>query len=273
MPKGKALTIGLNAVSPASYGGWSGVLAACEADARDMSAIAKSRNFEVTNLMTKDATRANVIAAITSAAQSLKDGDIFLLSYSGHGGTLPDLNSDEEDFTDETWCLFDGEIVDDELYSLYSKFAKGVRILVFSDSCHSGTVAKEAFYQNVPSPTEEPVTYRNMPADRARLVYDENKAFYDKILKDRALKISDKAINPSVLLISGCQDNQLSADGKFNGLFTAHLRRAWRDGQFKGNYKEFHKAILKGMPPTQTPNYFRAGAANPAFDLQNPFSV
>ena len=93
------------------------------------------------------------------------------------------------------------------------------------------------------------------------------------ILKDRALKISDKAINSSILLISGCQDNQLSADGKRNGLFTSHLLRAWRDGNFKGNYKEFHRAILKGMPPTQTPNYFRAGAANPAFDLQNPFSV
>jgi hypothetical protein len=72
---------------------------------------------------------------------------MFLLPRSQ--GTLPDLNGDEEDFTDETWCLFDGQIVDDELYSLYAKFAKGVRILIFSDSCHSGTVAKEAFYKNV----------------------------------------------------------------------------------------------------------------------------
>jgi Caspase domain. len=102
--------------------------------------------------------------------------------------------------------------------------------------------------------------------------YRAHQALYDGI--QRATPAGENAvIKATVLLISGCQDNQLSADGKFNGLFTAHLRRAWRDGQFKGNYQEFHRAILKGMPPTQTPNYFRAGAANPAFDLQNPFSL
>ena len=35
-----SLHIGLNAVSPASYGGWGGPLAACEADAKDMEQLA-----------------------------------------------------------------------------------------------------------------------------------------------------------------------------------------------------------------------------------------
>ncbi|NWF57518.1 MAG: caspase family protein, partial [Syntrophaceae bacterium] len=37
MAKGFALTIGLNAVNPKHYGGWSGELNACEADAEDMA--------------------------------------------------------------------------------------------------------------------------------------------------------------------------------------------------------------------------------------------
>ena len=41
MAKGLALAIGLNAVDPRHYQGWSGELNACEADARDMSAIAE----------------------------------------------------------------------------------------------------------------------------------------------------------------------------------------------------------------------------------------
>ena len=79
MPKGAALTIGLNAVDPKHYGGWSGELNACEADANDMTAIAKSAGMKVKSLLTKAGTRARVIKEITSAASSLKSGDIFLL--------------------------------------------------------------------------------------------------------------------------------------------------------------------------------------------------
>jgi hypothetical protein len=34
-------------------------------------------------------------------AAELLPGDIFLLTYSGHGGQLPDLNNDEPDNIDE----------------------------------------------------------------------------------------------------------------------------------------------------------------------------
>ena len=48
MGKAKALSlhIGLNGVSAAAYGGWDGPLAACEFDANDMAAIAKSQGHE-----------------------------------------------------------------------------------------------------------------------------------------------------------------------------------------------------------------------------------
>jgi len=56
---------------------------------------------------------------------------------------VPDRNGeDEEDRSDETWVAYDRQIVDDELYALWGKFAAGVRIFVLSDSCHSGTVAR-----------------------------------------------------------------------------------------------------------------------------------
>ena len=93
-----------------------------------------------------------------------------MLSYSGHGGQLPDLNDDEPDQEDETWCLYDGQVVDDELNELYSQFRQGVRILVFSDSCHSGSVAKQAFFKDMidlhsSNVDSKGVKYRNMPGD------------------------------------------------------------------------------------------------------------
>ena len=82
MAKGVALTIGLNSVDPGHYQGWSGDLNACEADARDMAQIAKSRGFSVTSLFTKTATRGALSQAIRNHAESLVSGDVFMLSYS-----------------------------------------------------------------------------------------------------------------------------------------------------------------------------------------------
>ena len=284
MAKGVALTIGLNSVDPGHYQGWSGDLTACEADARDMAQIAKSRGFTVNSLLTKAATRGAVVQAIRTQAESLVAGDIFMVSYSGHGGQLPDLNGEEDDGEDETWCLFDGELVDDELYAALGGFAAGVRILVFSDSCHSGTVVKLAFYTGAGDRGHsarvasgfsggEDVRYRAMPPAVALRTYQANQAMYDPILKDRGIRASAEKVKASVLLISGCQDNQLSADGTFNGLFTGTLKQVWNGGKFRGSYRTFRKRIVSRMPPDQTPNYFTAGASNPTFESQRPFTV
>lgn len=278
MPKGIALTIGLNSVDPKHYGGWSGDLNACEADATDMSAIATSNKFVVKQLLTNSATRPNVTKEISNAAESLQAGDIFMLVYSGHGGQVPDLNNDEDDYQDETWCLFDGELIDDELYNLFGRFKEGVRILVFSDSCHSGSVTKAAYYHGTAfartsSTVPQEVKYKFMPPDVALRTYRQNQRFYDEILKDRKLKEAPGSVKASVLLISGCQDNQYSGDGSFNSLFTANLLRVWNNGNFNGDYKFFHKSIKRVMPPDQTPNYFWIGKQNPGFEVQKPFTI
>ena len=59
---------------------------------------------------------------------------------------------------EETWVLYDRQLVDDELYKIWSKFKPGVRILVLSDSCHNGTVTRDipAFLGNGPRPRAMP---------------------------------------------------------------------------------------------------------------------
>ena len=142
--KAMSVHLGLNSVSAAHYGGWSGELMACEADAQDMAALAKSRGMKTTVLLTRNATRAKALAAIRLAAKQLTSGDLFFLTYSGHGGQIPDVTGEEDDKKDETWCLYDAQLIDDELYLELSGFAEGVRVLMLSDSCHSGTVARMA---------------------------------------------------------------------------------------------------------------------------------
>jgi hypothetical protein len=273
MSTGISLCIGLNSVNPEHYSGWSGPLLACEADAYDMHAIANSKGFSSSTLLTQSATRKAVIASINDAAARLQSGDIFMISYSGHGGQLPDLNNDEEaDATDETWCLFDGELVDDELYVMWAGFRPGVRILMFSDSCHSGTISRDLYYARNPS-SIAPDGYRAMPREVAMSVYQNHRDMYDTILTSISKEEARGKVQASVVLISGCQDHQLSADGSFNGRFTGMLKSVWNGGKFKGDYRQFHAAITKNMPPDQTPHISQVGVMDAAFIKQSPFQI
>jgi hypothetical protein len=267
--KGYSIHIGINLLDPDHYDGWSGPLNACEADAEDMAKIASDNSFSTTTLLTKDATRAAVIGAVEKAATTLQAGDMLLVSYSGHGGQVPDKSGDEEDSVDETWCLFDGQLLDDELNLLWSKFSSQVRILLFSDSCHSGTVAR-AIAEGTVSESPELGAARMMPSAQALKTYRANREFYDKLGESMPQNIDVKADG---LLISGCQDNQLSRDGTFNGAFTGQLLKTWKKGNFQGNYDEFREQISTGLRTDQTPNLFPFGVEDPSFTLARPFEI
>jgi hypothetical protein len=269
MARGLSLNIGLNYVDPNHYSGWDGKLSAAEYDANDMSLITKSQGFQTIKLIRNEATRNAVISEIKKAATTLIANDFFIITFSGHGGQLPDINSDEDDGMDETWCLFDGELVDDELSSLWSIFKKGVRVLVISDSCNSGTVTRMVSRVKKPKALFRP---KFMPSEIALTTYYNNKEFYDEILTN-VKDVKSINIQASIKLISGCQDNQSSYDGTFNGQFTGALKKIWNGGKFNGNYHLFHKQIVPLLPAEQTPNYYNIGEPNQSFDNQKPFLI
>jgi len=170
-----------------------------------------------------------------------------------------------------------------------SKFGAGVRILVLSDSCHSGTVTRDR--PPIPPPGTRA---RLMPAGVAMRVYEAHKAFYDRLQNDVAKAAGgqvtdpDAALSqvgtagqastvigefkPSVILMSGCQDNQVSLDGDHNGAFTEQLLQVWNHGAYRGTYAKFHAAIRSRLPATQSPNFFTLGPSA-TFVTQQPFSV
>ena len=281
MPQAISIHVGLNEVDPAHYQGWNGKLVACEFDANDMEKLAQGRGFETHKLLTKKATAKALTEALEEASSKLDNGDILLFTYSGHGGQVPDANGDERDRMDETWVLYDRQMVDDEVYSLLGKFKPGVRIAIFSDSCHSGTVAREvvelvgedrvAGSMNGGNGSGQP-RVKGMPDDVVRSVYDANKEMYDEIQK--SVPPFDKAnIGASVILTSGCQDNQTSLDGDKNGLFTQTLLGVWNNGSFDSSYRTFRRRIAREMPPWQSPNLFIVGSPNQTFTSQVPFTV
>ena len=281
MARGKSLHIGVNEVDPAHYEGWKGRLLACEADAKDMLGLAGAAGFEGRTLLTAEATRDAVLAAVRQAAKALVAGDIFFLSYSGHGGQIGDLDGDEADRKDETWCLYDGEVLDDELWEAWHGFAEGVRVLVLSDSCHSGTVVRAPLsarelaelrsHLAATAGSDGELRYRFMPEEVAQRTHRAHRAFYRDLTRSLPEKPSE--VLASVKLISGCQDDQFSLDGTSNGLFTGTLKQVWQDGGFEGSYLDLYREIVERMPASQTPNYLTVGRQDRTFDAQRPFSI
>ena len=51
------------------------------------------------------------------------------------------------------------------------------------------------------------------------------------------------------------------------------LLKVWDRGAWRGGHADFHEAIRSHMPNEQQPVYTRVGAANDAFEQQNPFTV
>lgn len=342
---GYALAIGLNKVDPAHYGGWDGELSGCEPDAMDMQQIATNEGLDAERLLTAEATRDAVLKKLGDLAEKLTPGDLLVVSYSGHGGQMPDQNGDEADGRDETWCLYDGEVLDDELYGAWMKFQAGVRILVFSDSCHSGTVLKmirtdwesppagrirelddrwktlrvpakldrakflampemrkaikERAYlrdriRSLPPSTPRPgeaatptppeaeaeriFVSRAMPPGISATTYQQNKTFYDE-LGEAAPREDSAQVKASVILISGCEDAQASADIGFNGLFTWMLKRVWNNGAFTGDHRKFREDIRQAVEAEnseQSPYFFEIGEDDEhreEFIQQQPYTV
>ncbi len=270
MSRGISVHIGLNVVDPNAYDGWDGQLSGCINDAYAMQRIADQMGYSSALLLDGQATSGGVVEQIGRAAQQLQPGDTFLLTYSGHGGQVPDVNGDEDDGQDETWVLYDRMLVDDELYSLWGQFQAGVRIFMLSDSCHSGTMLKNRSYSLLSR--ETPPKFRLIPEEKQRAAYQRNQATYNAA-QWACVRGDRGTIGASIIYMSGCQDNQLSADGATNGLFTSKVLEVWNNGQVGPGYYQFWKEVAQRMPPEQSPNYYKLGIDNPVFESEKPFSL
>lgn len=282
MGEHRSLHIGLNYVDPDKYGGWNGELSGCVNDADAMEQIARDRGFTTTKLTDAQANAEAVRQQLASAADELDDGDFFFITYSGHGGQVPDTDGvvDESDGYDETWCLYDTELIDDTLYGAFRTFKPGVRIFVMSDSCHSESVARAPFIRGRERQAyvdkQAGARSKRAPLEYTTLEFAANK---DAYAAQKAWWPGTRTPGPdcaaSVVLISGCQDNQTSMDGPGNGAFTYAFLQVWNasNGDYRGNYTDLQLAVRAAVDnPDQLPCIFSYGQTVSSMLGQMPFS-
>ncbi len=249
-----ALCIGIN-----DYPGTGNDLSGCVNDAKDWAAALKERGFRVEKMFNRNATGKAIKQEISAILEGARSGDSIVIQYSGHGSFVPDEDGDEPDGTDECICPYDvtskGPITDDQLFDLYSNRRHGVKLLVISDSCHSGTVARFA-----PIVTPPTMKGRNAPQRKVRFLppatYLSNRKM-TKLGVRRARRISSPPGRYSALLMAGCQDSEYSYDAYFrgrpNGAFTFVALKELAKLKPNATYRQWYNAIRKALPSQQYP--------------------
>jgi len=265
-----SLHIGINAVDKNHYKGWDGKLQGCENDALFYHQLAKKEGCRVSKLLlTSDAnaapTSTNVLSFLDYGISELKAGDNLIITYSGHGGILEDKNYDETDFQDETWCLFDRQLLDDELMVRFSRFEPGVNIFVISDSCHSGSVVKGLESNAV---TDSRLR-RFVPRQQLFETYQANRGVYEPLMRMAITR--DEDIPAAVLQLGACQDDEFAMEDGGNGLFTKSIMKILEKNGDIGSYQELFIRSKRALNGIQRPNLLSYGRNHELLIRSKPF--
>ncbi len=203
----KALLIGIN------YRKTSSELNGCINDVNSVKELLTTKfGYEEDNItiITDDTkrkpTKKNIIRQLKNIIKSSSEGDEIWIHYSGHGTYVKDTNDDEDDGNDEGIVPLDyklnGLILDDDLKVMLSELDTKCTCVMFFDCCHSGTCCD--------------------------LSYCYDGSFTSKL--------DEGEVSANVILISGCRDNQTSADASINnkwaGAMTFYLLKVLSDNNY-----------------------------------------
>ena len=244
----RSLHIGIN-----NYPGTGSDLSGCINDANDWRDALEAREFQVTSLHDSDATKHNMVEAITKIVDDTGKNDISVITYSGHGTWVPDEDGDEVDGRDEALCPHDtnqGNILtDDELYDILGDRTRGARIIVISDSCHSGTVARARSI--MPGVETDPWHFQKIRYLAPEFYIGDDKTRMSRALRVETIRATGK-IRAAAVLLSGCKDEEYSYDawfnGRANGAFTYAALQTLKDLPETASYRDWHRETRKLLP-------------------------
>jgi len=261
----RALIIGIN------YTGTRAALRGCVNDAKNMRNLLLRNNYPNDSshivMLTDERgtpgnykpTRANIFKAMQWLVQGVSEGDVLFFHFSGHGAQVPDRTGHEADGLNETILPLDyqrQQITDDELWgTLVYPLPAGARLTALMDCCHSGTGLDLPFEYKMD-------TRRNTNRfGYANSSYPTNGQWIEDI-------------NPAhsqgdVVLFSGCEDGQTSADTydqrQAGGAMTQSFISAYEENPY-ATYPQFMAAINSALKQ-------RRFKQRPQLTASQPFNV
>jgi len=249
----RSLHIGIN-----DYPGTGNDLKGCVNDANDWREALETRGFQATSQLDAEATKSNMLEAISKVVGDTGKDDIAVITYSGHGTWVPDEDGDEADGRDEALCPHDSAqgniLTDDELYEILGGRKWGARIIIISDSCHSGTVARAANF--MPGAENDSWNFQKMRFLAPSIHLKNDKARLQRALRVEQSRARSK-IRAAAVLLSGCKDDEYSYDAWFNerpnGAFTFAALQTLKSLPANASYRDWHREYRKILPHIQYP--------------------
>lgn len=192
-----ALLIGLN------YAGTPNELNGCINDVQNMKAFLVTKGFSESNIkVITDAAGPVKAKTVLSELEKLCaiQNAFLVFHYSGHGSNRRNNDSDENepDGMDETVYVSDGEIHDDKIRKKVVKTPANSKLFMVFDSCHSGTICDLRY---------------NLKVDRGR----RRKISRDAVAYSLTENQSYPETAAQIMVVSGCKDEETSADAFENG--------------------------------------------------------
>ncbi len=255
-PRKKALLVGVN-----KYKMQGADLRGCVNDVANIKdAIEQYCGFDrnVRTLVDSKATTRRIKTEMERLVDGAIPGDVLFMHFSGHGSNVPDKSGDEADNRDEILCPTDLDwsdpLLDDFIRDTFDSLPSRVNLTVIFDCCHSGTATRAI----LPPDTKLPLQ-RYLPCPLDIMAVESGRSLTGKSRgKNARMKRSAQSrgkakkdvttLNTPEVLISGCRDDQTSADayiaGSFNGALTYNLVKSIKAGRGKLTCRELHAKTL-----------------------------
>ncbi len=224
----------------------------------------------IARLTNEAATRAGILTGFDELVAATETDDIVVFYYSGHGSQMTDIEGDESDGLDETLVTHDSgrtsdghenrDIKDDRIALFIRQLnekTKNVTLIV--DSCHSGTMARDAFgdadrwVEGDHVAEDDPAYEQHIALLPPPVAVDEGTR---DIGKEGWLPKSEKYV-----LLAGCRDEERSYEARVgsdakHGIFTFNLCKALRSAAAGTSYRtvfERASAAVTARKPAQHP--------------------
>jgi len=210
------------------YPGTQNDLNGCLTDQKEMRHLIEGTfpSFIIKPFIDSMVTMEEFISEIIKHIGYLKAGDFLLVHYSGHGTQVYDVHGDEEDGYDEALYLMDGPVIDDDIGFALKKIPEGATVFFMLDSCFSGGGMKK---------------YHTC---KPRFIPHPD---YPEMRRKKRIRIPREEMR--YLVMSGCQEDQTSADayinGKYCGAFTYYAIQAFAPSL---TYRQWLDRIRKFIP-------------------------
>ena len=265
-----ALLVGID-----DYAGSVRDLNGCENDVQDFSDVLQERygtdKKNIRLLLSKEATRKNIIEGFKDHLSQAKKGDTALFYYAGHGAQEPASEAFwnmEPDHLNETLVCHDSrtqgswDLADKELrYLIHGLAKKDPHITIVLDACHSSSGTRD------PLDNLEGVRLTEIHPDERPV---EEYCFYEDF-KERGIDpASFDFPQGQHILLSACRDSELakeiSIDGKTRGTFSHYLRTTLSGQQESMSYRDLWARVRRRVEATvaaQTPQLEPIANANP----------